>query len=78
MTNIDPHKNSAELSRIIRTLIKFIVIDGQQHVKKEEQIPYIQKYIYTLSKSINGHTSIVDMNKISQQIEKDLKRLTLE
>jgi len=78
MKNVDANKNSAELSRIIRSLIKFIVIDGQQHVKKEEQILYIQKYIYTLSKSINGHTSIVDMNKISQQIEKDLKRITLE
>jgi len=78
MKNVDANKNSAELSRIIRSLIKFIVIDGQQHVKKEEQILYIQKYIYSLSKSINGHTSIVDMNKISQQIEKDLKRITLE
>jgi hypothetical protein len=78
MKNVDINKNSAELSLIIRSLIKFIVIDGKQYVNEEKQIPYIQKYIYTLSKSINGHTSIVDMNKISRQIEKDLQRLSLE
>lgn len=78
MKNLDSNKNSAELARIIRTLIKFIVIDGAKHVKEKDKASYIQQYIFTLSKSINGHTSIVDMNKISQQIEKDLNRISLE
>ncbi len=78
MENMDLNKNSAELSLIIRTLIKFIVLDASQHIKKKEQIPYIKKYIFTLSKAMNGHTSIVDMNEVSKQIEQDLKRLTIE
>lgn len=78
MKDLSPEKNNAELSMIIKSLIKFIVIDGKEHVKKEEQLQYIRKYVYTLTKSVNGHSSMVNMRKLNKQIEKDLKRLAIE
>lgn len=78
MKELSTDKNNAELSMIIKSLIKFIVIDGKQHVKKEEQLPYIRKYIYTLTKAVNGHSSMVNMQNLSKQIENDLRRLTVE
>lgn len=78
MNNIEENKNSQELSLIIRSLIKFIVLDGAKHVSKKERVVYIQKYIYTLSKCVNGQSSIIDMRKISDQIEKDIALLNLE
>lgn len=75
--DLNAHKNSAELSMIIKSLIKFIVIDGQKHVKKDEQILYISKYIYTLSSSLNGHSAMINMKNLTQQIEKDIRKLPL-
>lgn len=78
MKELSTDKNNAELSRIVKSLIKFIVIDGKEHVKKEDQVLYIRKYIYTLTKSVNGESSMVNMKQLSQQIENDLRKLTVE
>lgn len=78
MKDLDLNKNSTELSMIIKSLIKFIVIDGQEHVKKEEQKQYIRKYIYTLTSCINGHSSMINMEKLTKQIESDIQKLLVE
>ncbi len=75
---LDPQKKienlqTVELTNIIRSLLHFIVIDGKNHIDKNiNKEKYIKNYLYILSKSINGDSSIVNMKVIHDQIEEDL------
>jgi len=68
---LDENINKVELVKIIRSLISFIVIDGKDFVKEEQKEAYIKKYLYKLSKSMNGANDYVNVNTIWKIVEKD-------
>jgi len=66
------NKEKDELIKIVRSLISFIVIDGKELINEDLKNEYVKKYIFRLSKSMNGINEFVDLNVIQKQIEKDL------
>lgn len=72
MKEIQKDIKTIELTRIIRSLMHFIVIEGKKFVSEDEKKAYIKSYLYTLSKSINGMNDYVNMKFIHDQIEKDI------
>jgi len=77
---IPEHKNvtKVELAKIIRSLISFIVLDGKDLVKDELKEIYIKKYLFTLSKSLNGENKFINVNTIWKLVEKDVSILLNE
>lgn len=61
-----------ELTEIIRALISFIIVDAKEFVHEEQRKEYITMYLFTLSTTMNGIPSFVDMNRIAQIIEEDI------
>lgn len=72
MKELPQNLNSIELTKIIRSLMQFIVIDGRKFIDEKKKKEYIKSYIYTFSKSINGMNDFVNMKMIHDQIEKDI------
>ncbi len=72
MKELQKDLNTIELTRIIRSLMHFIVIDGKNFVNETEKKAYIKSYLYTFTKSINGMNDFVNMKVIHDQIEKDI------
>jgi len=72
---LDENITKAELIKIIRSLIAFIVIDGKDYVKEELLESFIKQYLFTLSKSMNGGNNFVNVNTLWKSIEKDISYL---
>lgn len=64
-----------ELSKIIKSLISFIVVDGKKFVTEENRAKYTTEYIYTLTKSMNGDNNFVNFNHIKDVIEQDISNI---
>lgn len=61
-----------ELTEIIRALVSFIIIDAKEFVHEKDRKEYITKYLFTLSTTMNGIPSFVDMNRVARIIEEDI------
>lgn len=68
--------DNTELSKIIKSLISFIVIDSKDFIKEEAQEAYIKKYIYTLTKSMNGANNFVNVNTLWKAVKNDIKLIS--
>ncbi|WP_299246959.1 hypothetical protein [uncultured Lacinutrix sp.] len=73
---LDKNINKTELTKIIRTLIAFIIVDGKTFVADEQKEAYIKQYIFTLSKSLNGTNNFINVNTLWETMEKDILNFT--
>ena len=65
--------HTVELTNIIRSLLKFIVIESKDYIVEETaRKEYIKSYLYLISKSINDASPTINMQTIHDQIEEDL------
>lgn len=74
---LDKEIDKAELVKIIRSLIVFIVRDGKGFVNEEQMEAYVKQYLLTLSKSMNGINDFVSMNSIWAIVKNDLSNSNL-
>lgn len=72
MKELQKDIKTIELTRIIRSLMHFIVIEGKDFVSEKDKKAYIKSYLYTFTKSINGMNDFVNMKVIHDQIEDDI------
>lgn len=72
MKELQKDIKTIELTRIIRSLMHFIVIEGKDFVNEKDKKAYIKSYLYTFTKSINGMNDFVNMKMIHDQIEDDI------
>ena len=73
---LDKNVNKAELVKIIRSLVAFIVDDGKVFVKDEFKEAYIKQYLFALSKSMNDENNFINVNTLWETMEKDILNYT--
>jgi len=69
---LDNHIPPKQLVTIIRSLLSFIIIDGKKLIDHEHRQEYVKRYLYTLSKAMNGVNPLINMNELIAQIEQDI------
>lgn len=63
---------TSELKNVIRCLISFIVRDGKELVPKKSREEYVKRYLYRLTKSMNGVNEPVTCAELERYIEEDM------
>lgn len=63
---------TAELRNVVRCLISFIVRDGKELVPENAREEYVKRYLYRLTKSMNGVNEPVTCAELERYIEEDV------
>lgn len=61
-----------ELKKVVRCLISFIVRDGKELVADGSREEYVKRYLYRLSKSMNGVNECITSADLERYIEEDV------
>ncbi len=73
---LDSNLTNIELTKIIRSLVNFIVVDTKNHLDDNLREEYIKKYIYLLVKTSNGKSDLVDISKVKEIISNDIQQIS--
>jgi len=73
LTDIDSTSNSRELIKVVRSLMRFIVIESKGYVDRDKSQEYIKHYLFALTKATNGVSNYVNMEKVKEQILVDIQ-----
>ena len=73
---MDPnnHKGPQELIKVVRSLLRFIILESKEHIELSKREEYVKNYLFTLSKATNGLNNYVDMDKVKKQILIDISK----
>ncbi len=69
---LGPSSSSQELTRIVRSLLRFIVLESREYVHIDKREEYVKNYLFLLTKATNGLSNYVDMDKVKEQILLDI------
>ncbi len=71
----DLNENILELTKIVRSLMNFIVQEGKSCVDSKQMKLYVSTYLILFAKVMNQSAEPLDQNKIQQEILKDTEWL---
>lgn len=73
MKTENPHPAvTTELRNVVRCLISFIVRDGKDLIPEKSKEEYVKRYLYRLTKSMNGVNEPVTCAELERYIEEDM------
>lgn len=73
--NEDLNQLVIELTKIVRSLMNFIVQEGKSCVDQKQMRLYVSAYLILFAKVMNQSSDPLDSNKIQKQIIKDTEWL---